>query len=227
MKRLDGGGGAVNSLCIPPQYGVPSSGKAVPPFLAMDLLSILARERGIQRPWVYMCIGQVVAISYAAGLYFATCETAPPPKRTIVRSSRTLAFTTILATTATYFLEWSLSTNYFLPLLLVIHILLLLPLFESCNPASETSISIKQLYFINAVLAIILHWRNIVFIGHVGTWSSMYKVIGEHHAMSSIGWDIVCCAVIEAFALERTESLMMAPITSLGGVAGVFRGIGF
>ena len=146
-----------------------------------------------------MCIGQVVAISYASGLYFAACETCPP-KRVVTRASRILASTTITATLATYFLERSLSTKYFLLLLLVIHVLLLLPLLESPTPSSEKSISMNQLYLINASLAMILHWRNIAFIGDVTTWSAMYKVIGEHSAMSSIGWDIVCCAVIEGFA---------------------------
>lgn len=172
-----------------------------------------------------MSIGQLVAISYAAGLYYATCEIAQP-KRLVLRSSRLLTFTTLTATIAAYFLEQSLSTGYFLPLLLVIHLLILLPLFESQNPASETSISLKQLHLLNACLAIILHWRNIVFMGNIGTWSSILGVIGEHSAMSSIGWDIVCCAIIEMAAAGRAEIPLLAAVVSLGGIVGAFRGLG-
>src|SRR2546421_9082770 len=98
-----------------------------------------------------MSIGQLVAISYASGLYYATCEIAPP-KRLVVRSSRLLTFTTLTATVSAYFLEQNLSTGYFLPLLLVIHLLILLPLFESQHPLSETSISLKQLHLLDACL---------------------------------------------------------------------------
>src|SRR5436305_8103877 len=96
-----------------------------------------------------MSIGQLVAISYASGLYYATCEIAPP-KRLVVRSSRLLTFTTLIATTAAYFLEQSLSTGYFLPLLLAIHLLIPLPLFESQHPSSHKSISLKQLHLLYA-----------------------------------------------------------------------------
>jgi len=84
----------------------------------------------------------------------------------------------------------------------------------------------NQLYLINASLAMILHWRNIAFIGDVTTWSAMYKVIGEHSAMSSIGWDIVCCTVIEGLAAGRVENVVLSPVFSLGGVAGMSRGLG-
>ena len=172
-----------------------------------------------------MSIGQLVAISYASGLYYATCEIAPP-KRLVVRSSRLLTFTTLTATVSAYFLEQNLSTGYFLPLLLVIHLLILLPLFESQHPLSETSISLKQLHLLNACLALIQHWRNIAFMGNIGTWSSILRVIGEHPAMSSIGWDIVCYAITEMAGMRRVEILLLAAVGSLGGVVGAFRCMG-
>ena len=171
-----------------------------------------------------MSIGQLVAISYASGLYYATCEIAPP-KRLVVRSSRLLTLTTLTATISTYFLEQSLSTGYFLPLLLAIHLLIQLPLFESEHPSSETSISLKQLHLLNASLALILHWRNIALMDNIGTWSSILRVIGEHPAMSSIGWDIVCCAIIEMAAAGRVEIPLLSAVVSLVGVVGVFRGM--
>ena len=62
--------------------------------------------------------------------------------------------------------------------------------------------------------------------GNIGTWSSILRVIGEHPAMSSIGWDIVCCAIIEMAATGRVEILLLSAVVSLGGVVGAFRGMG-
>jgi hypothetical protein len=72
----------------------------------------------------------------------------------------------------------------------------------------------------------LLHWVNVAFIEDMATWSSFYKGIEEQPAMSSLGWDIVCCAVIEMFATRRWESIMLSPLLSLGGTAGIFRGMG-
>jgi hypothetical protein len=60
------------------------------------------------------------------------------------------------------------------------------------------------------------------FIGNIATWSSIWRVIGEHPAMSSIGWDRVCCALLEMAAAGRADTLFLAAVFSLGGVAGAF-----
>jgi hypothetical protein len=64
------------------------------------------------------------------------------------------------------------------------------------------------------------------FISNIATWSSICRVIGEHPAMSSIGWDCVCCAFIEMAAAGRVDRLLLPAVFSLAGVAGAFRGLG-
>ena len=163
-----------------------------------------------------MLIGQLVAISYASALFWGVCEATSPKQKDLVYASRRLVWTTITATTTTFFLYSCISTAYFLPLLLAVHLLLILPLVESAE-APSPSLSIVRLYAINGILSTVLHWSNCLLLLHRGGWYSIFAVIAEDPAMSSIGWDIICCAFIGVVATRRIESVTLPIAISQGG----------
>jgi hypothetical protein len=182
---------------------------------------IVARKRGIRRPWVYMAIGQIVAISYASALFYAVREANPAQqKRSIERyASRRLVWTTITATITSCFLYYALWTPYYLLLLLVVHLLLFLPLAEPSN-APLSNVSISHLYSFNGILCVLLHWGNSVLLFQRGELESIFLIFNQHPAMSSIGWDIVCCGVIGVIGTRRIKSITLPIIISLGGTMG-------
>src|SRR5438046_4716039 len=183
---------------------------------------IVARERGIKRAWVYMLIGQIVAISYASALFFAVREVTPvpPPKKEgNVYASHRLVWTTIGATITSFFLYKTVSTPYFLRVLLVVHALLFLPLVESSN-ARLSKITISQLYAINGVLAALVHWVNCYLAFKSGQLGFIFEVISEHPAMSSVGWDLICSTIVGVIGTQHLQSIALPLGVSLGGTMG-------
>ena len=94
-----------------------------------------------------MLIGQIVAVSYASALFFAVREATPvppSPKKSGVYASNRLVWTTIIATITSFFLYKSVSTPYFLWVLLIVHALLFLPLMESqqCTALEDYDFSV-------------------------------------------------------------------------------------
>jgi hypothetical protein len=181
----------------------------------------LARIRSIRRVWVYMFIGQTVAVSYASALFWAAREGSPVPlgKRVVHYASKRLVWTTIVATIISGVLYKSLTTPYYLILLLVVHVLLFPPLLEPHN-ATLSVISISQLYAINGILCVILHACNSVLLFKERRHDSIFRVIGEHPAMSSIGWDVICCVIIGVIGTHHIKSIALPLGISLGGTIG-------
>jgi len=181
---------------------------------------MVARRRGIKRVWLYMAIGQLVAVSWATALFWAALETAGIPKRTdVVYASRRLVWTTIAATLTSFSLYIAIPTPYFLPLLLVVHFLLFLPLVESTE-AKLSTITISQLYAINGTLAVLLHVGNCIWLFQRGEMGSLWDVIWEHPAMSAVGWDVIFCAIIGVLGTKRLMSITLPPVISVGGTIG-------
>ena len=164
----------------------------------------------------------MVAISYASALFFAVREATPvppSPKKTSVYASNRLVWTTIIATIISFFLYESVSTPYFLSVLLIVHALLFLPLIESPN-ARPSRITISQLYAINGLLAALVHWGNCYLTFKSGDLGFIFGVISEHPAMSSVGWDVICSTIIGVIGTRRTQSVALPLGVSLGGTMG-------
>lgn len=169
-----------------------------------------------------MLIGQIVAISYASALFFAAREatpTPPSPKKSTAYASKGLVWTTITATIISFFLYESVSTPYFLAVLLIVHVLLFLPLVESPN-ARPSRITVSQLYAINGLLAALVHWGNCYLTFKSGDLGFIFAVILEHPAMSSVGWDVICSTIIGVIGTGRIESITLPLGVSLGGTMG-------
>jgi len=166
-----------------------------------------------------MFIGETVAVSYASALFWAVREAAPPRKKNVEYASWNLVWTTIAATIASFFLYSILSTPYFLLLLLIVHALLFIPLLESPN-SRASSISIARLYEINGILSALLHIGNTILLFQRGGIQFLFRVIGEKSAMSSVGWDVIFCAVIALLGTNRIKSFTLPVAISLGGTMG-------
>lgn len=168
-----------------------------------------------------MLIGQMVAISYASALVFAVRETTPvppSPKKNTVYASNTLVWTTVIATITSFFLYTSVSTPYFLTVLLVVHALLFLPLIESSN-ARPSKITISQLYAINGVLAGLVHWWNCYLTYKSGDLAFIFAAMYEHPAICSVGWDVICSTIIGIIGTRHTQSALPLAV-GLGGTMG-------
>lgn len=168
-----------------------------------------------------MLIAQLVAVSWASALFWAVLETSaiPEKKRNVVYASRRLVWTTIAATLTSFSLYLLIRTPYFLPSVLVVHLLLFVPLVESTE-AKLSSISISQLYAINGTLSVLLHVGNCIWLFQRGESGSLWDVLWEHPAMSAVGWDVIFCAIIGVVGTRRLMSITFPPMISVGGTVG-------
>jgi len=157
-----------------------------------------------------MFIGQIVAVSYASALFWAVRETMPAPreaKKRVTHAPWKLVWTTIAATIATFGLYWTVSTPYFLYLLLIIHSILFLPLFDDDGKPSS-AMTISQLYGINVFLSLVLHVTNSYLLYKTeGLWA-LWNVLHEHPAMTSVGWDVICCTIIGIIGTEGYNEIL-------------------
>src|SRR5271170_4176901 len=76
--------------------------------------------------------------------------------------------------------------------------------------AKPSKISISQLYAINGTLCVILHLWNCVWLFQ-RELGSLWDVIWEHPAMSSVRWDVFFCAIIGVVETRRTMSISLPP----------------
>ncbi|KAJ3888476.1 hypothetical protein GG344DRAFT_89929 [Lentinula edodes] len=184
------------------------------------------KHRQIKYAWMYMLLGQLVAISVASNLFYvALCKPG----------LRVQCFGSV------YCCLWSpsVSVSYspftdkriFLPNLLVMHTLAAVPLLF--RPYLDTlsvprfSLSFSSLYLLVFVVTAFIHiWNSIVlyysldepFVGAL--WGALFS----HPAQSSIGWDVIWTSAsfvmwaITSQARHRFVSLV-TPLISVGVVA--------
>jgi hypothetical protein len=176
----------------------------------------IGQRRGIKHLWAFMLLGQVVAISVAQNLFFAALALVPRSKTTsspakekkepIPTAKSGASWTLILSVLASLFtVGLSPKTTdgpYFLPNLLVMHALLILPLVPL--PTFHSSLSLSRLYTYTAIIALrlrlptyttLLQGYELSFAG-LRAWlpqlfKQAYSTLFQHPAQSSIGYDVV------------------------------------
>lgn len=208
-------------------------------------ISDAAKRRDIRRPWAYLLLGQVVAISFAQSIYLSilsvspiismqarllpaqsatTTQSATSPKyaREIVDRPSMFLITCVLTSLATVALTPTfLPTVYFLPNLLVMHALIMLPLIPvvdgilSTNRSPESPIrrttgliSFQQFYYLLAILIALIRIPTYllllpslsaispssldVSLSSLQSFFAQHSAtLFEHPAQSSIGLDVV------------------------------------
>lgn len=188
--------------------------------------STAAERYNIRRPWAYMLLGQVVAISFAQSLFLAAIALAPPPNPS-VRASRdpnidsTLNNATLGSLATVFFAFRSYSSPYFLANLLVMHILILIPLVPNPLPQVRKAATYSTLYTTTlfATLAIRFLTYRTVLASSPSTFPNIislfhqlpglaYTTFFSHPAQTSISFDVLFTTLsFIAFMLLTDTSL--------------------
>ncbi|KAF2749673.1 hypothetical protein M011DRAFT_438904 [Sporormia fimetaria CBS 119925] len=173
-------------------------------------------RRGIRHTWVFMVIGQIVAISFATNLFLIALLLSPPAppapsmggahKRKLM-GPWVINFIAIFATLFPAYLladESYWHHKSFLPVLLIPHLaLLVLPLSRAILPSKyfrEDDVGFmenlyKYLWGATIFGGALLFWRvTSLAYGYSGFWGTLSTLL-EHPAVSSVGFDTVFCWV--------------------------------
>ncbi|KAI8643082.1 hypothetical protein BD408DRAFT_415554 [Parasitella parasitica] len=176
------------------------------------ILAIEGTRRRIPYIWTYMLLGQVVAISFAASLFFAVLLTFEPfsNRQPSSRLLKTLTLSSVGGILTVVLCPFVADTDAFMGNLLAMHILLIFPLVytESSTPLSSKSASTYAavLYALAAGANLSIYanqWFTCLatlapFNQH--TWYQIYDTaittFFSHPAQSSVSYDIVCMQLI-------------------------------
>ncbi|KXX75033.1 hypothetical protein MMYC01_207883 [Madurella mycetomatis] len=167
------------------------------------MLSVQARKRNIAHIWVFMLLGQIVAISFATNLFFLAVlvhdaganKKMPSNMRKLrARSSDTVILLAHLA--ITILLLGNLDGSYFMYLLLAPHVLAFAPilrdrLLHSGTPPHQLREPSKLLQL--GILAALISMGTSRAFNQGADWRVILKTLHEHPAVSSVGWDVICC----------------------------------
>jgi len=125
-------------------------------------------------------------------------------------------------------------TEWFLPNLLVMHALLVLPLLSSASPRLQPkllSIPAQPLYIILGALSLLIHSQTLVstpyFLDAVRAPLSvaphfiknLWSTLHSHPANSSIGYDVIWTTVSYIIWVASGEDGIKKPVSALGVVA--------
>jgi len=205
-------------------------------------LAVEGRRHRIKHLWAYMLLGQVVAISVASNLFYLAIILSRTPSQPRGRPSPSMASPTlwisVLFSLITVGLTPFTSQHTFLPNLLVMHTLLLVPLLPFPNQKADghpgLSIRTSTLYALVTVLAIASRTRTTAVAllslptqsqSLRGLASSAWDVLHSHPAQSSIGWDVIWTTISFTFWILARKayvpSFSSAPIYLASFLASV------
>lgn len=176
------------------------------------------RKFGVKRQWAFMLLGQLVAVSVAQSLFFAAIVSAaamhaanvhPVQKVKSETTYGTLAVI-LLATASSAFVPHTVGTWRFLPNLLAMHALILLPFVPAVAKYDKpTSPRMSRLYLNFALISMrfqvpvamqLLTGGKPVSLQLVldrlpAFYLSAWKVLNSHPAQASISWDVLFSTV--------------------------------
>ncbi|GAA5983018.1 hypothetical protein JCM11641_004689 [Rhodosporidiobolus odoratus] len=192
------------------------------------LMAVEGRRHRIKSLCAYMLLGQVVAISFAQSLFFLALSVAPslpakvaptpaPAKSGTAQplitrkppSSLTwwLLAAVILGNASVAFAPRTLFSSLFLPNLLLMHAVLVLPLVLRDNKSAPMTLS--RFYMNVSIVALRFRWPTLLEI--IGKESDLslqklvpripqlleqqWVILNEHPAQQSIGWDVIFTSI--------------------------------
>ncbi|KAF7419568.1 hypothetical protein PC9H_002159 [Pleurotus ostreatus] len=173
---------------------------------------ILASEgtyHRVEHVWAYMLLGQLVAISVASNLFYIAILSSPIPREAAKQSSSRAPATlwvSVLLALATVGLSPYTTSRTFLPNLLVMHALLVVPLLPPFLlpyvTHQQRPIRVRTLYGLVLFVSFAIRTHTILEGGKVvgsgspfGLFSAAWDVLYSHPAQSSIGWDVIWTTV--------------------------------
>ncbi|KAF8525257.1 hypothetical protein BU17DRAFT_41834 [Hysterangium stoloniferum] len=169
----------------------------------------LFMQQRVPHIWAYMLLGQVVAISVAWSLLNVALVVLPPSSHASERPTLRLPLLVtvpVVLSLLTVSLSPYTSTSTFLPNLLIMHALLIIPLLPLPQFAVRSlSPRASSFYTLIALLSITLRIRTTAkLLSFLRITSSPFfslsyptwKTLHSHPAQASIGWDIVWTCVV-------------------------------
>ncbi len=153
------------------------------------------RRYGIKNAWAYMLLGQVVAISVAANLFYLAILLSPQYSNPKPRGAAPyVLWLPVLCSLLNVFISPFTKEETFLPNLLVMHAVLILPLLLPLAGRS-LSISYSSLYSIILISAVVMRLKTtylaISETDFLSFLASTLETLHSHPAQSSIGYDVV------------------------------------
>jgi hypothetical protein len=155
-----------------------------------------------------MLLGQVVAISVASALFFMVMLSVPISGTVSPTKISTLLVTSVLGIITVLISPFVATGEYFMLNLLVMHALLIFPLFNAKSPSNNpASVPIRSVAYI-AILYSLAAGTNISI--YIDRWliclsnmsdmkeaiSTLFSIVFQHPAQSSISFDIMCINLI-------------------------------
>ncbi|KAJ6535950.1 hypothetical protein DFH09DRAFT_1042991 [Mycena vulgaris] len=211
-------------------------------------LATEGRRHRVKLIWAYMLLGQLVAISVASNLFYLSLVLAAPPP-SILRPSRPWAppalWLPVLISLGTVASSPFTDDHTFLPNLLIMHSLIVVPLLAPDKHFHEArksrlSMGLSTLYVIVFVAALGMHTRaTSSTLGDPALSATdfaheAWRVLHSHPAQASIGWDVIWTSVsFVAWLVLRPEQkprgsprvltaaylLLATPLVSVGVLA--------
>lgn len=175
------------------------------------------KRRNIQYTWAFILLGQIVAISFAANLFFlatllhrpTVTQTKKPSKQASdVRQPQpsswwnSTAFWNGVVLIAT--LQSSLQVTVliqspnFMLYLLAPHLLAFVPIILSRVIHDKTpELTLREpAWYTKLFILITLITQQVRAVNSAGTtWNVVWDALHQHPAVSSVGWDVICCWV--------------------------------
>ncbi len=155
-----------------------------------------------------MLLGQLVAISVASNLFYIAILSSPIPREPAKQSSSRVPATlwvSVLLALATVGLSPYTTSHTFLPNLLVMHALLVIPLLPPSllpHTTHQWPIRVRTLYGLVLLSSFAIRTHTILAGAKVvgsesplGLFSAAWDVLHSHPAQSSIGWDVIWTTV--------------------------------
>lgn len=183
---------------------------------------LVAQRRRIPFAWAYMLLGQVVAISFSACLFFAVMSALPSrPSGTVQFNVPITAICSAIGIITVLVSPFVATSSSFMPNLLVMHAVLVVPLIlpeRYLRPYTARQPFALAAVYLFAAGANFANFLEQAFISLATTdtkclVSSMVTVLFSHPAQSSIGWDVICvsvfCAIwmiVDSRSLDRPKS---------------------
>ncbi|TDZ61517.1 hypothetical protein CTRI78_v004383 [Colletotrichum trifolii] len=172
------------------------------------LLAVQARKRSISHAWVFVLLGQVVAISFAANLSFLAILCSPAvdessasrgvKKQEGGKTKSESSFVSWHTITLIVTLAWATSIPSaigkpgFLSLLLGPHLLAFVPLtLNKLLPGRLLGEPAWAWKAASMIWVLAAAFKGVL--GDEEGLSVVLKTLYEHPAVSSVGWDVICC----------------------------------
>jgi alpha-1,2-mannosyltransferase len=159
-----------------------------------------------------MLLSQLVAVSTVSSLFLVHYSSLPSKKHPRISAGRIFRICIMGAIATVVYTPLTIFDSKFLPNLLIMHGLLLVPLFLPSSPAGETDerspraataqrSSLKQVYYTAALVSFVVHVRNTLSVLQLlppekHLISFLTETLFHHPAQSSISLDVVCTHII-------------------------------